>query len=73
MKATVDESVTAWEKRGYWLKSERFLRDWEWIPELAANIEDVVRHQAWDLLPELMGELSHPLRRHQDQDLHAQA
>jgi hypothetical protein len=58
IKATVDESVVAWEKRGYWLKSERFLRDWEWIPELSVNIEDVVRHEAWDLLPELMGELS---------------
>ena len=58
MKATVDESVIAWEKRGYWLKSERFLRDWEWIPELAANVEDVVRNQAWDLLPELMGDLA---------------
>jgi hypothetical protein len=57
-KATVDESVVAWEKRGYWLKSERFLRDWEWIPEMAANVEDVVRNEAWDLLPELMGELA---------------
>lgn len=58
IKATVDESVVAWEKRGYWLKSERFLRDWEWIPELAANVEDVVRNQAWDLLPELVVDLA---------------
>ncbi|MEZ4516736.1 MAG: hypothetical protein R3C44_07820 [Chloroflexota bacterium] len=58
IQATVEESVNAWEKRGYWMKSERFMRDWEWIPELAVNIEDVVRNEAWDLLPELMGELA---------------
>ncbi|HEY1409492.1 MAG TPA: hypothetical protein VF434_11145 [Promineifilum sp.] len=58
IKATVDESAAAWEKRGYWMKVERFVRDWEWIPELAANIDDVVRNKAWDLLPELLAELS---------------
>jgi len=58
IKATVDESAAAWEKRGYWMKVERFVRDWEWIPELAANIDDVIRHSAWDLLPELLTDLS---------------
>jgi hypothetical protein len=58
VKETVDESVAAWEKRDYWMKAERFLRDWEWIPEMAANIEDVVRHGAWDLMPELLADLS---------------
>jgi hypothetical protein len=58
IKATVDESANAWEKRGYWMKVERFVRDWEWIPQLAADIDDVIRHEAWDLLPELLAGLS---------------
>lgn len=58
IKETVDESVAAWEKRDYWMKAERFLRDWMWIPEMSANIEDVLRNQAWDLLPELLGDLA---------------
>ena len=58
IKDTVDESAAAWEKRGYWMKVERFVRDYEWIPELAANIDDVIRHGAWDLLPELLADLS---------------
>ena len=49
-----EQTATAWEKRGYWMKSERFLREWEWAIEHSANIEDVIRHEAWDLLPELM-------------------
>ena len=58
VKATVDESAAAWEKRGYWMKVERFVRDFEWIPEVAANLDDVIRHDAWDLLPELLADLS---------------
>jgi hypothetical protein len=53
----VDQSISAWEKRGYWMKAERFLRQWEWVPEMAANIEDVIRNEAWDLLPGLLAEL----------------
>ncbi|MCP4424050.1 MAG: hypothetical protein GY803_06140, partial [Chloroflexi bacterium] len=57
IKSGVEQSVTAWEKRGYWMKAERFLRQWEWTAESAANIEDVVRNNAFDLLPELLADL----------------
>jgi hypothetical protein len=57
IKDGVEQSVTAWEKRGYWMKAERFLRQWEWTAEFSANIEDVIRNDAWDLLPELLAEL----------------
>ena len=52
--STAEIAAVAWEKKGYWLKSERFLRDWEWTKPLAANIEDVVREEAWELLPQLL-------------------
>ena len=50
-------TVEAWEKRGYWMKADRFIRDWEWSQDLALNLEDVIRNDAWDLIPRLMGEL----------------
>lgn len=55
--AGVITSVDAWEKRGYWMKSDRFLREWEWTKEMAANLEDVIRNDAWDLLPRLLAEV----------------
>lgn len=55
--AGVQQTIAAWEKRGYWMKAERFLREWEWLAESAANLEDVLRHEAWDLLPELLADL----------------
>ncbi len=57
IEATVETSAAAWEKRDYWMKAERFLRDWDWTKEAAANLEDVIREQAWDLLPGLLAEL----------------
>lgn len=28
--ASVEQSTAAWEKRGYWLKADRFRLDWRW-------------------------------------------
>ena len=53
----VENSARAWEKRDYWMKAERFLREWKWVKETAFNFEDVIRNDALDLLPELMAEL----------------
>lgn len=55
--AGVEQTALAWEKRDYWMKAERFIRQWDWTAESAANIEDVIRNDAWDLLPELLAEL----------------
>ena len=53
----VEQSARAWEKRDYWIKAERFMREWEWTAEMAANLDDVLRHDAVDLLPELLADL----------------
>ena len=54
---TCETAAKAWEKRDYWIKAERFLRDWRWTQRLASNIEDVIREGAWDLIPQLLMEL----------------
>lgn len=54
---SVEQTVSAWEKRGYWMKAERFLRQWEWAREAAANFDDVIRNESWDLLPRLLADL----------------
>lgn len=57
IQSNVQQSAEAWEKRGYWMKAERFLREWNWVKEIAYNLEDVLRYEAWDLLPELLSQL----------------
>ena len=53
----VQTSITAWEKKGYWMKADRYLREWEWTAEVAANLDDVIRNEAWDLLPRILADL----------------
>ncbi len=51
---TVEESMTAWEKRGYWKKSDEFQQKWWWAARLAKSLEDLVKSDNWDKLPDAM-------------------
>ena len=55
--AGVNISAEAWERRDYWLKADRFRIEWEWAKQAATDMEDVIRNEAWDLLPRLMMDL----------------
>lgn len=39
---TVERSVLPWEKRGYWLKADRFRMDWAWVDSLAKQMKKAV-------------------------------
>jgi|RhiMetdeSRZDD1v2_1073273.scaffolds.fasta_scaffold08184_11 hypothetical protein len=47
----IDDSVTAWEKRDYWVKAERFRARWSWAGPASRELEKVVRGNSWDQLP----------------------
>ena len=53
----VNATTEAWEKRNYWVKADRFRLEWEWAAQAAADVEDVIRHEAWDLIPRLAMDL----------------
>jgi hypothetical protein len=57
INAGVDTSAQAWEKRDYWLKADRFRRDWEWVQEAATEVENVVRSGNWEELPRFLMDL----------------
>lgn len=44
---TIDDSVTAWEKRGYWVKADRFRMDWEWSGKLCSDMRQAVLEDDW--------------------------
>jgi hypothetical protein len=39
--------VEAWEKRGYWVKADRFRMDWAWSSRLAENLRLAVLKEDW--------------------------
>ena len=44
---TIDETVTPWEKRGYWLKADRFRLEWEWTGRMGKGMRDAVLAENW--------------------------
>jgi hypothetical protein len=55
--AGVEETARAWEKRDYWVKAERFRQRWAWADRTAADLDNLIRKDAWDMLPGLLADL----------------
>ncbi|HBO34008.1 MAG TPA: hypothetical protein DD636_04615 [Anaerolineaceae bacterium] len=47
IEESVDLSATAWEKRDYWLKADRFRMEWDWTEGRRLALEKAVLRQDW--------------------------
>lgn len=47
ISATIDRSVEPWEKRGYWLKADRFRMDWAWSSQLGERMRIALLADDW--------------------------
>lgn len=45
---TIDESVSAWEKRGYWIKADRFRMEWQWARLTADGLRKALLAENWE-------------------------
>lgn len=59
---TIDPSVAAWEKRGYWLKADRFRMEWIWTGQLGESLRQAILKDDWlnvaSLIPKLAEKLN---------------
>jgi hypothetical protein len=53
----VEQTTTAWEKRDYYLKADRFRLQWEWVDDAAYSLETALLLGQWDRVPELLASL----------------
>lgn len=44
---TIETSVVAWEKRGYWVKADRFRMEWIWTQKLSSSLEQALLNGDW--------------------------
>jgi hypothetical protein len=44
---TIDVSVAAWEKRGYWVKADRFRMEWAWAGQAAEKMRAALLAEDW--------------------------
>ncbi len=47
MAKTIEPSVEAWEKRGYWVKADRFRLEWEWCGKLGSKMREATLAENW--------------------------
>lgn len=45
--AGIDPSVAAWEKRGYWVKADRFRMDWAWSGAVGSKMKAALLAGDW--------------------------
>jgi len=44
---TIDPSVTAWERKGYWVKADRFRLEWEWSYAYGEKLRKALLEEDW--------------------------
>jgi hypothetical protein len=59
---TIDISVAAWEKRGYWVKADRFRMDWAWSDQLGSSMEKAVISDDWATVARLSVQIADKLK-----------
>jgi hypothetical protein len=47
ISGTVDPTVVAWEKRGYWVKADKFRMEWVWAEINARNLREAIIANDW--------------------------
>ncbi len=58
ISAGIDISVAAWEKRGYWVKADRFRMDWLWTGQYADKMKTAVLTEDWGSVAMLSAQIA---------------
>lgn len=59
---TVETTVTAWEKRDYWLKADRFRMDWAWTGKLSHALRVAIQSDNWVQVASLAAQVGERLK-----------
>lgn len=49
----IDSSVAAWEKRGYWIKADRFRMEWAWAEPTSQRLTAAVLEGDWGAVAQI--------------------
>ena len=66
----IDESVAAWEKRGYWVKADRFRMEWLWTGQTADKMKVALFTNDWGTIAMLMPQIAMKLNKIQIAENH---
>jgi hypothetical protein len=55
---TIDPSVAAWEKRGYWVKADRFRMEWAWSSQLGEEMRRALLSEDWGSVAQIAAKIA---------------
>jgi hypothetical protein len=66
----IDVSVTAWEKRDYWIKADKFRMEWAWAGQIAEKMRASVLSEDWASVATLSAKIAQKLAKAQVSENH---
>ena len=66
----IDISVAAWEKRGYWVKADRFRMEWLWTGQYADKMKVAIFTDDWATIAMLMPQIAQKFSKVMVSDRH---
>jgi hypothetical protein len=58
---TIEASVTAWEKRGYWLKADRYRMEWAWAVNWGEEMKQAIIREDWATVARITAQVTQKL------------
>jgi hypothetical protein len=66
----IDVSVTAWEKRDYWIKADKFRMEWIWTGPAAEKMKNAVLSDDWATIATLSAQIAQKFNKIQVSENH---
>ncbi len=66
----IDASVAAWEKRGYWVKADKFRMEWAWTSPVAEKLRAALVADDWASVAMLSAQIGQRLGKIQVAENH---
>jgi hypothetical protein len=60
---TIDPTVEAWEKRGYWVKADRYRMEWSWTGQAAQRMKEALSAGDWESIAQLADQIGMKLAK----------
>lgn len=60
---TIDSSVEAWEKRGYWIKADRYRLEWNWAGNMGDELRQAIQSADWGEVARIIAQVSQKLSK----------
>jgi hypothetical protein len=60
---TIDESVAAWEKRGYWIKADRYRMEWTWAGNWGEEMRQAILDEDWAAVARIIAQVTQKMSK----------